>query len=277
MTLGITLLAGALLIVLAGLFCWARGLRTGFPIRFVAGLGAFALSVTGIILIARDSVHTNTDSARNDPVPSVPPEPISDEAQQRLANIHQESVRVFIGRLGFGSGRMLLPDINDVVKGPQSTPPSPLNDYTQLGLHPALGKSNIHPAMKEFPQMWETDADRAKGTIVRWSLNNLKLIGLSKKTDAKVYLTDRAPSMTERDNIPTRDLNEFERAGLEKLQAGKSVCIENQGQKVRMLGPIYVGASCISCHDQRGQMLGAFTYELERKVVDRTFTDEVLP
>ena len=79
-----------------------------------------------------------------------------------------------------------------------------------------------------------------------------------------VYLTDQVPNMGEGKNVPTRELDEFERTGLEKLGDGQDIHLENHGKEIRMLGPIFAGASCVVCHGNRGQMLGAFTYEIER-------------
>ena len=65
-------------------------------------------------------------------------------------------------------------------------------------------------------------------------------------------------------DVPTRDPDEFEKAGLASLSAGESRYVESNSNIVRMVGAIYAGASCVSCHEQRGQLLGAFSYEIQR-------------
>jgi hypothetical protein len=62
---------------------------------------------------------------------------------------------------------------------------------------------------------------------------------------------------------PTRELDTFEKSALEALRGGEAISAEKRGRELWALGPIYAGRRCVACHD-KGQMLGAFSYRLER-------------
>jgi hypothetical protein len=70
-------------------------------------------------------------------------------------------------------------------------------------------------------------------------------------------------------DIPTRELDAFEKQALEALQSGDNLKIHRRGAEMRVMGPIYAGKQCQACHDKPGEMLGAFTYVLERQPVKK--------
>ena len=211
------LVGAGVLILFCRSYLLALGSTDRISAKFIAGLLVLVLTGTGIFAVSRELLISDggLDSVLTEPAT---PEPISDLAQHQLAEVHEETVRVFIGRLVFGHVRMPIPtDINDVVKGLQSEPPK-ISDETLEYLFdfPALEKgetkaTNIHPAMKNFPEVWNTDDAHSANKLTQWTIKDLKLIGLSKNPTPIVYLTDRVPSMSERKKVPTRELDEFER------------------------------------------------------------------
>lgn len=66
-------------------------------------------------------------------------------------------------------------------------------------------------------------------------------------------------------NAPTRELDGFEAAAIRRLLAGEDVATEETLNRIRMVGAVRANVACLECHNvQRGQLLGAFTYELLR-------------
>jgi hypothetical protein len=62
-----------------------------------------------------------------------------------------------------------------------------------------------------------------------------------------------------------RELNEFEAKALPQLESSDDVVIEQTADRIEMLGAVRATTACLECHDaQRGQLLGAFSYEMER-------------
>ena len=91
-------------------------------------------------------------------------------------------------------------------------------------------------------------------------LRQVQLVGLIENPDPVVYLTEHIPGMKEAKKVPTRELDAFEKRALNSLRAPDFLKVERHGKELRMLGPIYAGERCSTCHEQQGQLLGAFTY-----------------
>ena len=97
-----------------------------------------------------------------------------------------------------------------------------------------------------------------------WVLKSLQLVSLLKHERPQVYDSKRLPSM-EATGDEFRDLDAFEREGLEKLFSGDDICIKGRENQVRMLGSLRAIRQCLDCHTvERGDLLGAFTYEFVR-------------
>ena len=103
----------------------------------------------------------------------------------------------------------------------------------------------------------------------QWSLRKVQLVGLTKNPKPVVYDADKVPGMKGVKEIPTRELDAFEKKALEALQSGDNLKVERRGAEIRAMGPIYAGKQCLACHDKPGEMLGAFTYVLEREAVKK--------
>jgi hypothetical protein len=101
-----------------------------------------------------------------------------------------------------------------------------------------------------------------------WSVATVELVSLLLHDEPAVYVSARLPAMDELKTAPTRAPDVFETAALEKVRAGEDlVAAETQdGNRMRMLGAIRNGKTCVKCHGgDRGDLLGAFSYVLSKK------------
>ncbi len=70
--------------------------------------------------------------------------------------------------------------------------------------------------------------------------------------------------------MPTRSLDPFETAALEQLWTQQDVVIDDQSERIRMLGALRASQVCLECHSvPYGYLLGAFSYELLKSAGDR--------
>lgn len=99
----------------------------------------------------------------------------------------------------------------------------------------------------------------------RWVLRKLELVSLTKAEKPLVYVSAQLPRMEDLKGAPKRDLDAFEAVALKRLERGEDVASEETLNRIRMVGAVRANAACLECHTaQRGQLLGAFTYELLR-------------
>ena len=100
-----------------------------------------------------------------------------------------------------------------------------------------------------------------------WLLTQLRLVSLLMHAEPAVYDSNELPNMANLGSTNTFPLDDFESRNLEKLYAGDHIQIEPRVNEIRMLGAIRCSKTCLNCHDaKRGELLGAFTYTLTRKV-----------
>lgn len=104
--------------------------------------------------------------------------------------------------------------------------------------------------------------------VERWAIRKTELIGLLVQDTPVAYMTpdNQMPTMAGIKDTKTRELSDFESSGLKDLAAGKEVVVvDATTNQVRMVGAIRMSAACMKCHDgKRGDLLGAFSYELVR-------------
>ena len=82
----------------------------------------------------------------------------------------------------------------------------------------------------------------------------------------RVYLSEHLPRMDELRNAETRALDEFEQRALPQLHDGEDTVVEQGLNQIRMLGSVRAAKQCLDCHSvRRGDLLGAFSYLLDRK------------
>jgi hypothetical protein len=99
----------------------------------------------------------------------------------------------------------------------------------------------------------------------RWTVRTLDLVGLLLHDEPVVYISDHLPRMDELRGAPTRPPDKFESLGLASLRHGEDLFISRDGECLRMLGAVYSTKQCVACHGgQRGDLLGAFSYTLQR-------------
>jgi hypothetical protein len=98
-----------------------------------------------------------------------------------------------------------------------------------------------------------------------WHITRLELVGLFVHDKPQVYMSHRLPKMTELAGSKVRDLSEFEEQALKTLRGGDELVATATLNRIQMLGAIRASKQCLECHEvQRGDLLGAFSYELRR-------------
>ena len=118
---------------------------------------------------------------------------------------------------------------------------------------------------RQMPQLPVTD-DAAK--TEKWAVLRLELVSLLKHEQPVVYVTRALPRMEDVSGAPTRPLIPFEEKGLKALKAGDDLATETSGDRIRMVGSLRAGKQCLDCHQvKRGDLLGAFSWELQRQPV----------
>lgn len=96
-----------------------------------------------------------------------------------------------------------------------------------------------------------------------WQVVRLELVSLLKYDRPLVYASTELPRMDALDEMPRRELVEFEAAALERLRLGEDVVFDTAGNQIQMLGSLRAARDCLDCHTaQRGELLGALSYEL---------------
>jgi hypothetical protein len=104
--------------------------------------------------------------------------------------------------------------------------------------------------------------------IERWATRKTELIGLLMHGAPVVYMNpdNKLPTMAGIKDAKTRELSEFESAGLKDVAAGKEVVVvDATTNQIRMVGAIRMTSACMRCHDgKQGDLLGAFSYDLVR-------------
>lgn len=99
----------------------------------------------------------------------------------------------------------------------------------------------------------------------RWEITRMELVSLLKFPKPAVYVSRALPRMEDLREAETRPLTRFESTGLEKLQAGEDLDAHYTLNRIQMLGALRARRQCLECHSaHRGELLGAFSYELLR-------------
>jgi hypothetical protein len=210
--------------------------------------------------------------------------------ESAFRQIHEDTVRIFVNRPGFGVTRMI-PVSEERLKHeeppiPQPGTPSaspwlpeelsrkqPAESKTLdnlLSLHresivdfvnfAGFGyiKDRQHVAGFQEHQVSQTPTPERP-----WTLQTLDLVGLLLHEKTIAYVSKDLPRMKELRAAPTRELDDFETAGLLALQRGDDLFVRERGPERRMLGAIRAARQCLSCHEaERGDLLGAFSYRM---------------
>ena len=198
-----------------------------------------------------------------------PSDPLTEQERKYMVALHRSTVELFVEQPGLGI-RRLVPTYEDVIYAPK-----PLqSDEKGSIVEPEKPKVDPKKPAKEKDSHFafqDTIQKRARAYPVseteQWSLRKVQLVGLTKNPRPVVYDADKVPGMKGIKEIPTRELDAFEKQALEALQSGDNLKVERRGAEIQAMGPIYAGKQCLGCHEKPGEMLGAFTYVLEREAV----------
>lgn len=215
--------------------------------------------------------------------------------EERLQKLHEGSVEEFVKREGFGAARMFGGYSESVFAlghtkedgtwfGRNKTSvPQPSNVFSTasegmdaktespklLDLHFRNMLHFVNPVgfgfMKDRRNVVGFQAHQFNELleVKPWKILRIELVGLLLDDRPRVYVTTDLPRMQEIRGVPTRSLDAFETAGLEKLSSGDTLFIRDASDGVRMLGAIQSAQQCIKCHGgERGDLLGAFSYHL---------------
>jgi len=75
------------------------------------------------------------------------------------------------------------------------------------------------------------------------------------------------PRMDRVQSMPTRPLNSFESASLERIKKGEDLIVADLSEGWLMMGAIRNLQQCVQCHGgKRGDLLGAFAYSIRKRV-----------
>lgn len=199
-------------------------------------------------------------------------EAATDKEKVALRGLHRNAVEIFIDRPGFGIRRLVM-NLDDLVTGPKllaelNAKPRQLDADKP---EPKAEKKPSHFAVQDLlvERYGRIPTDDGQET---WQLRKFHLVGLVKKDEPVVYLAERSPKTRDDEpkaakDIPTRKVDDFEKAALATVRNGEPMLAEKTGKNLRVLAPIFAGKRCVACHDQ-GTLLGAFSYEMERVAHD---------
>jgi hypothetical protein len=209
-----------------------------------------------------------------------------------LQQLHQDSLTTFLDSPGFGAQRRIRPSAYtlkmnanpDEFVPRQPGPPSAsrlmeydLRDVKDLPVEPLreLHLDSVFNFSNPGGFGWIVNRQKVAGFLPhqfkfvpqarQWKIQTLELVGLLMHETPIAYLSDELPRMANLPSIPTRPLTPFESAALKQLQEGGDIVVKETSDSVRMLGAVRSAAECTKCHGgERGDLLGAFSYWLER-------------
>jgi hypothetical protein len=189
----------------------------------------------------------------------------SDYRESSLHQIHEDAVRIFVNRPGFGVARMVgVSEARlkyEMPPEPQPGTPSaspwlpeelsreqPAESKTLdnlLSLHRGIFvdfvnftgfgyiKDRQHVAGFQEHRISQTPTPERP-----WTLQTLDLVGLLLHEKPIAYVSKDLPRMKELRAAPTRELDDFETTGLLALQHGDDLFVRERGNERRMLGAI---------------------------------------
>ncbi len=190
-------------------------------------------------------------------------QPLDENRRQRLELTHRRITQLFINQPQFGGQRTAEEQYpgSDVVRAPGSPPTA--WDFGGSWFRTERGKdAPPHASFQKRAAELARPPDSAEALPGQvWEFRKVQLVGLVKHPEPVAYVSDQVPMAKGAGEIPTRSLDEFEVRGLKKLREGENLYVEMlPAKQARVLGPIYAGAKCVSCHATPGELLGAFTY-----------------
>jgi hypothetical protein len=99
-----------------------------------------------------------------------------------------------------------------------------------------------------------------------WDVKRIDLVSLLLHDEPVVYVSNDLPRMADVGKLATRELDTFEKDGLEAIRKGEELYIRGDQDKVRVIGAMRNFDHCMKCHGGKtGDLLGAFSYVLVRQ------------
>lgn len=115
----------------------------------------------------------------------------------------------------------------------------------------------------DWVSRWLGDVDRGEKRV--WLVTRMQLVSLLKFPDPAVYKSVHIPNMEELVDAETRPLTTFEADSLKRLTEGEDFVTDARTNRIQMVGALRAQKQCLRCHSvHRGELLGAFSYELMR-------------
>lgn len=204
-----------------------------------------------------------------------------------LEELHEITFERFVNQSGFGALRMvrLNPRMVELPTRRAVSVPMPVGrlaehprgadfaelhvDVTSDFLAPErIGFVRSREAVAGFePHGFSTISNTlAEGKTSQWQVDRLELVSLLRHPEPRVYVAETLPQMDQLGELSHRPLDEFEQRSLPKLQYDEDVVADSSAGRIVMLGAVRAGSDCLQCHDaNRGQLLGAFSYELSSR------------
>lgn len=202
-----------------------------------------------------------------------------------LEELHENINTHFARAAGFGISRMgsIYPERVELEPQPPLKMPTPLVGVSAMPptdeLYPVherfmidfgnpdrMGYVRNRGAVAGFePHRVTADAQlrSTKNDDKYWHVVRLELVSLLRHDTPRVYTADTLPQMDQLADVPHRALNEFEAAALPQLETAEDVVIDQQPDRIQMVGAVRAARQCVECHEgQRGRLLGAFSYEI---------------
>ena len=222
--------------------------------------------------------------------------------QQLLRQLHDDQYIEFVKSAGFGMMRMRRPSRSSL-EIPETKPETLPNRPQQIDpptaiQNPILAASDdadvtpqlaaLHDAGRnsflnserfgfvktrqlaagfEPHAMMENPNPSWRKELLYWQISRLDLVSLLKFKEPRVYLSEHLPRMDELRNAKTRPADDFEQRALAQLREGEDIVLDQQLNTIRMVGAVRAAKQCLDCHSvRRGELLGAFSYLLDRKL-----------
>ncbi len=136
-----------------------------------------------------------------------------------------------------------------------------LDHVVGFGSHSMTKMPRFEPGPIEL-RYWP---NTSKEKPVQWIVTQLQLISLLKYDTPNAYVSNTLPKMADLQDAHLRPLNDFESASLARLLDGEQIALDIRANRIRMLGALRASKQCLQCHQvNRGELLGAFSYELVR-------------
>jgi hypothetical protein len=201
------------------------------------------------------------------PTTSEPEEfPLTADETAKLRGLHTITLKKFLEAPDFGLSRMRTPPVyvvpSDVlVSTPPGGAPTPNQQNPSQLVIFAKHHGNTKAEHVNLTKTLRVDRDVAGLQLDQLGVRfeQVQLMGIAKQPEPTVFdIKEDTPA----EGRPTRPLDAFEQRGLAKLQANSTLYVEQVQGQMRVLAPIFAGATCVSCHNKQGELLGAFSYTL---------------